>query len=926
MKILVLALYVGLCYVNGAEEHQGQDFCDDFNPILSWPTKDDRFCKLFRPSDQIAALLCAKVSANDADKLLRKTECFSGFRGEQIRQDLFDIDAALKEKVDGACNEACETAKQTALVKLEGVKDIIEENDKIVKHLRIAKNIMGQLKAGMLKYRNEKNDREGIRTGYLGNIAKSGLNAEMKGKLNFAFNEAMNIQGGGGTARWDADYETIIANANREMDTMEKKRIYAENKGNVLKANYLNTKRYIGRLSNPEKLQKAGNALGHLMSAIPKLQSGETEEVISGGLDIVNGVAEFLPPPASVVTGTISGIFNSIFGVGGPSLEQKIKDQFSKQKEFLDREFNSLQAKVDRKFAAQTDEILRNRLHAAAKEMKNNQAAFDVLINEHLTFLKPIEDGNDIDSDTMIFIGTQISMFEGTVSGHRTRAFMREYCNNNQDPDLVNICFVLFYYHLETERMRDIVLTKLMLIYRRTDMHQDVVLGKLNVQKERRRVTRNFIEEVLNDKDNLQGFFIYSCIAQGKPTILADRGLPTTLRVVSADKIKAIETYRKSLKAVMSDADEVKCRGKLPFVLGGSKYVMGQMSDSRWSKWSKLNNMDVLPTSAPVHVPNLPQEVFDHSTIVMKNNLLTCGGVTDTKKNEFDSTKPDNDKCWWLMKNITKWENGPTLPKKIRFGSMVNMLDEYAMWIGGYEDNVGGSGVLSNTWKLSSLKGSWVKGPSLKHKRAWHCSGFFNGMAVSTGGFQLSGGSWARTSYGKTYWKCKNKMCKETVLSSVEGITPTGTVVQLNSMIDARYGHGCAVVKEESMEMMVVAGGYKKGAMGNEAQFLGLRDNSKGQSWKSVETVEVLRPGKKWEQVGHLPRRRSFFPMVFFQWSLRTNGTLFLFGGKMSTHGGNFRSPALASTLRSDDYGRSWQLEPKMSLPFGRMEHTAVIW
>ena len=50
---------------------------------------------------------------------------------------------------------------------------------------------------------------------------------------------------------------------------------------------------------------KIAGAIQSIAGAIPKLESDSTLEKISGVADIANTVAQFLPPPASMVTGTI---------------------------------------------------------------------------------------------------------------------------------------------------------------------------------------------------------------------------------------------------------------------------------------------------------------------------------------------------------------------------------------------------------------------------------------------------------------------------------------------------------------------------------------------------------------------------------------------------------------------------------------------
>ena len=91
-----------------------------------------------------------------------------------------------------------------------------------------------------------------------------------------------------------------------------------------------------------EKLSKAANGLESVLSGIEKFQkfdsSASTGEnvlnVASGVLDFASAVAEFIPPPASIVTGVLSNVV-SFFSGGTPSTEDVIKQEAEKTREFI---------------------------------------------------------------------------------------------------------------------------------------------------------------------------------------------------------------------------------------------------------------------------------------------------------------------------------------------------------------------------------------------------------------------------------------------------------------------------------------------------------------------------------------------------------------------------------------------------------------
>ena len=82
-------------------------------------------------------------------------------------------------------------------------------------------------------------------------------------------------------------------------------------------------------------------------------QNGDAKLIVSGVLDVANALATFLPPPASAVTGALSGILG-IFGVGGgPSTEDVIREEFQKMKDFTSRQFEKQTKVIAGEFADQ---------------------------------------------------------------------------------------------------------------------------------------------------------------------------------------------------------------------------------------------------------------------------------------------------------------------------------------------------------------------------------------------------------------------------------------------------------------------------------------------------------------------------------------------------------------------------------------------
>ena len=87
-------------------------------------------------------------------------------------------------------------------------------------------------------------------------------------------------------------------------------------------------------------------ALAKFAGSLKKFGEGNTIATISGTLDIVVGISEFLPPPASDFTQMISTLFDMFSGGGTPSLKSVILDEFENLKIFIVRELADLRSQI----------------------------------------------------------------------------------------------------------------------------------------------------------------------------------------------------------------------------------------------------------------------------------------------------------------------------------------------------------------------------------------------------------------------------------------------------------------------------------------------------------------------------------------------------------------------------------------------------
>ena len=196
----------------------------------------------------------------------------------------------------------------------------------------------------MIQYRESKNDRVGLQKELEAKIDQ----AKYLSKNDKTYLKKKVEEGTAFSASFSTAQDSIIRAIDNEILTMEGnekdiKGIEKARRGNIKKA-----KKFVGNIGKDKiaVLEKTTVAIGSVQSAVVKFEDGKPKNVISGVLDIGVAISNFLPPPASTIMGPITGIFNSIFGIGGPSTEEVIQNGFKEQKEFLESEFSALNAKI----------------------------------------------------------------------------------------------------------------------------------------------------------------------------------------------------------------------------------------------------------------------------------------------------------------------------------------------------------------------------------------------------------------------------------------------------------------------------------------------------------------------------------------------------------------------------------------------------
>ena len=102
-------------------------------------------------------------------------------------------------------------------------------------------------------------------------------------------------------------------------------------------------------------IAKGSEAAGHIASAIQKFvkADGDTWQLVSGVLDIFNALTAFLPPPASMIIGSITGIANMFIGGGSTDTTALIQNEFSQQTRLILEQFQKMKKVLKKKLEQQ---------------------------------------------------------------------------------------------------------------------------------------------------------------------------------------------------------------------------------------------------------------------------------------------------------------------------------------------------------------------------------------------------------------------------------------------------------------------------------------------------------------------------------------------------------------------------------------------
>ena len=295
-------------------------------------------------------LVDPRVSYQNAEELLV---------GERHADELLDDE--IVKKLASGCDDLCKAEKEKSLVVLNNAINAsnqyyeteIKAVEKKVNYYNKSSYALKQLANSLDKLSDEMKSPERVRT-HLTSLVNNAdhLDKNTKDKMLESIKNTDSFE----------SVKTITDTTRKEL--ADKKKDSIREKDDIKKT-WGHTKEFFGSvgkglksMSKTERLTKTITCLSGIASAIGKFQAKNEDgspnalKIVGGVLDITNSIATFLPPPASIITGTISGIF-SIFGGGAPSTVDVIKDEFRKMKKFTVEQFAKQRKFISDQFSKQ---------------------------------------------------------------------------------------------------------------------------------------------------------------------------------------------------------------------------------------------------------------------------------------------------------------------------------------------------------------------------------------------------------------------------------------------------------------------------------------------------------------------------------------------------------------------------------------------
>jgi len=497
--------------------HEGDNFCRNYKDFITDGNflikAQEKFCGLHLCAKK-HALGCNDMTAEKANALL------SGMSQERgctlTANDIFALnDEEINNKLQKMCNdEECQEAQAKAN------KDIDEAEDGFTSHLDTIETISEVAVQALESILEETNDGDDSSELLARIDNNSMLDTETQNKLK----ESVKI------AKSPEDRIKVIEN---ELSVKASNAEKARNQKSKMGLQFNKIKRGINVMSGTDGLGKVSTAGGSILNAVGKFQEGGAENIIAGGLDVVSAISNFLPPPASIVTGLVTDVFGAILGIeGGPSVEETIKEEFEEQRKYLDGKFENLEKAMSNQFdeltgvlkeefkdlkaeiVNSTKAIIREIQVGELKTQMNRQMSRIKELDQKLQFIRAVED-NEHTSDAINRITAEMDTFKNVAKNEASRRTIISECRGKTEVIRIDMCMSLIYAYVHCESMGDIILTKLIALLQGSTL-DSLIGGYIHVLNQRRNTAKKFLEEVLNNQQKKRkNFLAYGCLFHG---------------------------------------------------------------------------------------------------------------------------------------------------------------------------------------------------------------------------------------------------------------------------------------------------------------------------------------------------------------------------------------------------------------------------
>ena len=483
------------------------------------------FCQLPSNEAKQDVVLDSQVKPNQAELLLSNDICIDNI--EVVNDEVI-------QKINSTCDEDCQRLKKRAIAKMEEVADmadkaflakeiylkkelsIIKKSEKATKE--IASFVKGLHEATVDPIKVKSQLQTKIQNAYDNNY----LSEKQYKQMKKAVGDATSFD-----PLWTTSFRDITANTNRELRIRKNDYI---SKSNIITGTRKKLKRKMKGIVNGIKsssksvnIEKSFHAGAHVGSAIGKFVAASDSsmsdlekglKITSGVLDVTNAIATFLPPPASLVTSTFSGIFN-MFGLGGDPSNQEVIDEikkgFEEQKKFISQEFEKqnqfIMGEFDKQnqfifgqFQNQQDFIsgqFRNQILQEFKEINADVAGLLDEISEKMYFLQSF--GGVVNGDAVAdSIRDEINVLGKTHEVSKLQNFIRQRClpelNSCSTHDLKGSCLFLISTLTTIEKYRDVTLLNLINLLEPTTLRQ-LNKGYLKVHEQRKHQIKSWLND-----------------------------------------------------------------------------------------------------------------------------------------------------------------------------------------------------------------------------------------------------------------------------------------------------------------------------------------------------------------------------------------------------------------------------------------------